>query len=151
MKNQYFGDVNDYRKYGLIRSLTDHGTLSSLICWMLTEDNDRPDGGKVDYLLKPDSWRGYDEELFDVIREAVVVDGNRNVRVAKGKDIITGADYFSDLLEDNRSDRGKYFASCLKKGIGKELYFFDPDNGMEVNSVPIGRKDSSKYLYWQDL
>ena len=33
----------------------------------------------------------------------------------------------------------------------KDLYFFDPDNGMEVASVPFGRKDSSKYLYWQEL
>jgi len=29
-----------------------------------------------------DNWRGYDEELFDTIREAVVVEGKRRVRVA---------------------------------------------------------------------
>jgi len=46
MKNHYFGDVNDYRKYGLIRALTGQGTLNSMICWMLTEDDDRADGGK---------------------------------------------------------------------------------------------------------
>jgi hypothetical protein len=25
MKNQYFGDIQDYRKYGLLRQLTEHG------------------------------------------------------------------------------------------------------------------------------
>ena len=110
MKNQYFGDVNDYRKYGLLRALTGQGMLSSRICWMLTEDDDRPDGGKLGYLLKPDTWRGYDEELFDTIREVVVVKGERNVRVAKEKDIIPGADYYETLLTDDKIERGDYFA-----------------------------------------
>ncbi len=151
MKNQYFGDVNDYRKYGLIRALTGQGTLSSMICWMLTEDDDRPDGGKLDYLLKPDTWRGYDEELFDTIREAVVVRSERSVRVAKEEDIIPGADYYETLLTDDKIERIEYFAQFLQEAHGKDFYFFDPDNGMEVPSVPIGRKTSSKYLYWQEL
>ena len=37
MKNQYFGDVNDYRKYGLLRLLA-HAGLKIGVCWMLTED-----------------------------------------------------------------------------------------------------------------
>jgi len=28
MKNQYFGDVQDYRKYGLLRQLTAMGQMS---------------------------------------------------------------------------------------------------------------------------
>ena len=111
MKNQYFGDINDYRKYGLIRALTGHGTLSSMICWMLTEDDDRPDGGKLDYLLKPNPWRGFDEELFDTIREAVVAEGERCVRIAKEKDIIPGADYYETLLTDDEIERTEYFCT----------------------------------------
>jgi len=151
MKNQYFGDINDYRKYGLLRALTGQGTWSSMICWMLTEDDDRPDGGKLDYLLKPDTWRGYDEELFDTIREAVVVKGERSVRITKEKDLIPGADYYETLLADDKTARTEYFAQFLQEAHGKDLYFFDPDNGMEVPSIPIGRKNSSKYLYWQEL
>ncbi len=151
MKNQYFGDVNDYRKYGLLRSLTGQGALSSMICWMLTEDDDRSDGGKLDYLLKTDAWRGSDKELFDTIHEAVVVEGERSVRIAKEKDIISGADYYETLLTDDKIERAEYFAQFIREAHGKNFYFFDPDNGMEVPSVPIGRKNSSKYLYWQEL
>jgi len=133
MKNQYFGDVNDYRKYGLLRAITGHGTLSSMICWMLNEDDDRPDGGKLSYLLKPDTWRGYDKELIDTIREAVVVEGERNVRVAKEKDIIPGADYFETLLNDEKIERNEYFAQFLKEAHGKDLYFFDPENVLDSN------------------
>jgi hypothetical protein len=39
VRNQYFGDINDYRKYGLIRALTNHGELRTTVCWMLTPDD----------------------------------------------------------------------------------------------------------------
>lgn len=34
---------------------------------------------------------------------------------------------------------------------GSDLLFFDPDNGIEVPSKTVGRKDSSKYIYWEEL
>ncbi len=44
MKNQYFGDINDYRKCGLLRLLTGRGSLSTAICWMLAPNDRSPDG-----------------------------------------------------------------------------------------------------------
>ena len=44
MKNQYVGDVNDYRKYGLLRCLVSSGELRTLVAWMLTPDDDSSDG-----------------------------------------------------------------------------------------------------------
>jgi hypothetical protein len=43
MKNQYFGDINDYRKYGLLRMLHSTGDGRLLVAWMLTPD----DGSQV--------------------------------------------------------------------------------------------------------
>jgi len=37
MKNQYFGDINDYRKYGLLRTLTG-GQIKTAVCWMPPRD-----------------------------------------------------------------------------------------------------------------
>jgi hypothetical protein len=42
MKNQYFGDINDYRKYGLLRILSDEGSMRTGVCWMLTRDDGGP-------------------------------------------------------------------------------------------------------------
>ena len=67
MKNQYFGDINDYRKYGLIRSLTQNSTMNSAICWMLTPDDQSNDGSKRDYLTKPNQWEVYDTDLFKAL------------------------------------------------------------------------------------
>ena len=40
MKNQYFGDINDYRKYGLLRILSTYGPIKTAVCWMLTPDDE---------------------------------------------------------------------------------------------------------------
>ncbi len=39
MKNQYFGDINDYRKYGLLRAIQSKGEARLLVAWMLTEND----------------------------------------------------------------------------------------------------------------
>src|SRR5689334_17138573 len=44
MKHQYFGDVNDYRKYGLLRSIQKEAGLRVAVCWMLTPNDGRSDG-----------------------------------------------------------------------------------------------------------
>lgn len=54
MKNQYFGDINDYHKYGLLRLLGGGGELATAVCWMLTPDDGRSDGGHTGYLHAPE-------------------------------------------------------------------------------------------------
>jgi hypothetical protein len=81
MKNQYFGDVNDYRKYGLLRTLTATGQISTAVCWMLTPDDSSSDGRFIDYLKHPETWRHFDPELFDQLKQIVLIDGVRNVEM----------------------------------------------------------------------
>lgn len=64
MKNQYFGDINDYRKYGLLRALRSEGDGSLLVAWMLTPEDGGRDEGLRSYLDDPDTWAKYDPELF---------------------------------------------------------------------------------------
>ncbi len=151
MKHQYFGDINDYRKYGLIRALTGFGKLTSAICWMLTEDDGKPDGGKAAYLEDPEKWRGYDPDLFDHLKKTVLDQSIREIRIAREMDLIPGASHYGSYVEDDIVKRIAYFTQFIKESEGKDLIFFDPDNGMEVVSVPEGRKNSSKYLFWREL
>jgi hypothetical protein len=44
MKNQYFGDENDYKKYGLLRMLAGEVKMKTAVCWMLTPDVEVGDG-----------------------------------------------------------------------------------------------------------
>ena len=34
---------------------------------------------------------------------------------------------------------------------GRELVFFDPDNGLEIKSVKYGRKGASRYLFMREV
>lgn len=152
MKNQYFGDINDYRKYGLLRYLSKKGAITTAVCWMLTPDTPgNADGQILTYLKKPDQFRSHDPELFDLLHHKVIVRGVRNVHTAILAKILPGAWFNSDIVNDDVQKRGAYFTDFLHRAYGAELVFFDPDNGMEIASTPYGAKNSSKYLYWREL
>ena len=162
MKNQYFADVNDYRKYGLLRLLSDNGRVPTAICWMLTEDDNGPHGNNNGYANNQNNqWRNYDPDLFDIL-EGVISrerDGIRkDIKVAEERQIVRSALYYdphnSDqriYLTDDSERRKEYFAEFFKLATPYKLIFFDPDNGLEVSSVPYGRSMSSKYLYRREL
>ena len=151
MKNQYFGDINDYRKYGLLRLLSGHGEISTAICWMLTPDDDRTDGSLIEYLHQPETWRSFDPELFDHLQDLVVERGLRDVHLAESAGMLPACRFYPELLPDDADGRGRYFERFFPLTEGCYLIFFDPDNGIEVKSKPYGRKGSSKYVYWQEL
>jgi hypothetical protein len=156
MKNEFFGDIRDYRKYGLLRILSGGKRASSAVCWMLTPDEDKPTN--VAYLCRDKTWHygtcwHFDERLFDALHQAVCVDGVRNVARAKHADILSPEvfDFYEGQLNDDVNSRKEYFEGLLARFNGRDLVFFDPDNGLEVKSVRAGNKRSSKYLYFDEL
>jgi hypothetical protein len=151
VKNQYFGDVNDYRKYGLLRLLSAHGHISTAVCWMLTPDDGRGDGSLVNYLHQPETWRCFDCELFDCLGDLLLGQDRRDVGAVETAGILPSCLFFSQILPDDADGRISYFDSFLGLAQGCDLVFFDPDNGLEVKSKPCGRKGSSKYLYWHEV
>ena len=151
MKDHYVGDINDYRKYGLLRLLSGHGALSTAVCWMLTAGDGRGDGEKTAYLRQPEKYRARDPELFDRLHDLVVLRNARDVQAIEQAGVLPGAKFQSALLADDPEARRRYMDDFLTLAKGCDLVFFDPDNGIEVKSVPLGRKDSAKYLYWAEL
>jgi hypothetical protein len=151
MKNQYFGDINDYKKYSLLRHLSCWGQLKTVVCWLLTHDDTRGDGNHIKYLQQPDTWRKYDTTLYELLKQNVSDRGVRDVRVIENSELIANCSFYSKFVEDNMESRDEYFSEFLKFAEGSDLIFFDPDNGLEVKSVPRGKKNSSKYLYWNEV
>ena len=151
MKNQYFGDLYDYIKYGLLRQLTCHGKVSTAVCWMLTPNGERRDGRLVDYLREPGRWRCFDPAVFDCLRTAVLNLKKRNIRVLENSGLLANTTFYSHLLTDGSDERRRYFDGFLEFSHGRELLFFDPDNGLEVKSVKYGRKGASRYLFLREV
>jgi len=151
VKNQYVGDINDYRKYGLLRAMHDSTRLQVLVAWMLTPDDGSGEGNLTAYLDRPARWRHHDPALFDGIRSLMGSGGQRGVRLIEESGLLPGAKFHSRMVPDQATKRQAWFTSLRGPADGAELVFLDPDNGIEVPSQPFGRRRSSKYVYWREI
>jgi hypothetical protein len=163
MKNQYFGDVNDYRKYGLLRLLGMAGKARIGVCWMLTANDTRPDGKKTDYLdvVNQKAWRPFDLELYDFLRRRVhgqEADPNSRDVLHFNDKLLPNGHFWTKCFVDDVKKREGYFNSMwcdfLEKKI--DLIFFDPDDGLANNNKPKaplkkGHKNSSKKLFRDEV
>ena len=109
MKDQYFGDINDYRKYGLLRAISGAGDLNLMIAWMLTSDDGGMDGKFTSYLEYPDKWGHHDLELFQTIKKLLAGGRKRQVSLIEKTNLFEKVDYFSVLVPDAASDRSAWF------------------------------------------
>ena len=151
MKDQYFGDINDYRKYGLLRSLQASTNLDLLVGWMLTPNDDRRDGEMRSYLRDPPGWKCFDPVLYLGLASLLAQSTTRGVSLIESASLIPRTSFFSRPVPDDRDARKDWCSELLAAAAKADLVFLDPDNGIEVASRPIGRKDSSKYLAWHEL
>jgi hypothetical protein len=154
MKNQYAGDINDYRKYGLIDVISKVFSKKILFVWMLTHDENN-DGNKIEYLNKPHKYRQYNEMLFDELKTIVA---NRrknnnldNIIAIENSNFLKEYKFIDDFIEDDKESRTEYFEKVYKLVSKYDTIFFDPDNGIEIPSCKYGNQKSSKFIYWREI
>jgi hypothetical protein len=147
VKNQYFGDVNDFKKYGLLKQLSNGCASEIAVCWTLTEDDSRSDGSRIRYLEEPAKWRTLDPPLFDFVRCQVIERGVRSVEALAESRALPNCRFFPELLPDHLAEREAYFERFFRFAQGADLVFFDPDNGLGITAIQRGGRNSSKYVY----
>ena len=151
MKDQYFGDVNDFRKYGLLRNLVLPTRLRLGVCWMLTASDGRSDGNFLSYLHQPERYERCDPDLLRWMRSVVHEERDRRVVRIEGSRVLLDAVFQSEMLTDDGAQRGRYFAECQQMFRECDLVFFDPDNGVEIGTTGKVRRNSSKFVFWDEL
>lgn len=151
MKNQYFGDINDYRKYGLLRAIARCSRLRLLVAWMLTPNDGSTDGKFISYLENPAKWAHHDPALFQGLKYLVDSDSQRQVRMIASSQLLGHAGYFSSIVPDAAIERSQWFKWLAEAARSHDFVFLDPDNGLEVKSRRYGTKNSSKFLYWREV
>ena len=151
MKHQYVGDINDYRKYALLRALSANGTNRIGVCWMLTPSDGSMDGNKLSYLAKPGQHRHFDPELFDILAHAAAEPDRRRLQTIEDSGAIPEATYYNTMLPHEAEQRAHYMADCRMTLAKANLVFFDPDNGIEVASSQRGLRRSQKHVFLDEL
>lgn len=151
MKDQYFGDENDYLKYGLIRSILRSGTFQPLIAWMRTPDDGSTDGQKTNYLDESEKWAKHDSELYEGLRILTGKMFRRSVSLMENTTLLDKATYFTSLTPDEGKDRSRWASTLLEAAQDSDFVFLDPDIGIEIPSKGYGNKNSSRYVYWREI
>lgn len=124
MKHQYVGDINDYRKYALLRALSAGGANRIGVCWMLTPDDGRSDGNLLGYLQQPDSFRHFDPELFDILAHAASEPDRRRLQTIEDSGAIPDAIYYNEMLPDDEARRMVFMRRCAAALGDVDVVFF---------------------------
>jgi len=154
MKEQYFGDERDFKKYGLIRGLLarTHATLG--VNWLLTGPDNSGQGKTVSYLERPDKYRHVDPELFTALKILVPLraqDRTHPTRLLMFQQagLLPNAKFYSEQWDGAKSvEARKQLLQSASKQLGHtNLVFLDPDNGFEVKSA----QQVWKYVLWDEV
>ena len=117
---------------------------------MLTLNDQRRDGELRSYLREPDEWLRFDPELYRGLTDLLDTGVTSRVGLIEESSLLGTADYFSEIVPDAAAPREAWARRLLKAALESEFAFLDPD-GLEVPSRPLGKKGSSKYVYWPEV
>lgn len=147
VKHQFVGDINDYRKYALLRALSAGGANRIGVCWMLTPDDGGTHGGKTTW---SEDMRQLDPPVSDFLQSINGHPERRNLWSIEQSGLLDVV-FHSSILPQPVAERAAYMAECREKFADADLVFFDPDNGIDVPSSPIGRKTALKYVFLDEV
>lgn len=157
MKNQYVGDIGDYIKYVLLKTIIEGESKKKLgVAWYLTPDDGGSDGRHTGYLHAPEKWQFLDEKVFDALRELVCCDNVRSVVEVKKKFLERKILPESTVFFDEELPHGKGKSECREKWFTRlqkhlkdcDIIFADPDNAL-VNPCE-GKSFSQKHITLQE-
>ena len=157
MKNQYFGDIGDYGKYGLLKFLGEHD-VKIAVNWYLTKNdkNKSGDGGYIDYFKENNEQKylKYDQDLFGTLKEMFLSEPEvRDVKQFELKKAIPGAIYYHEELNlcdlktvaERKAHRDEWHRKALITCEESDLVILDPDNGLMEK--PKYSKTAEKYIF----
>ena len=155
MQNRYAGDIGDFGKLGLLRTLYAAG-LSVGVNWYLnpnltSKELNNKDGKFVDY----SQYKNCDEQLYSELQK-IINCGQRNVSSLENNNILQAKFYSAplDFFDKNKSERFdfrcKWHENALKALSGVDVVFVDPDNGLIVRSA-VGTSRANKYVEASEL
>lgn len=158
MQNRYVADIGDFGKYALLRFVA-KSQLTLGVNWYLTPDENHNLDGKHTAYLQKDNYKGYDDDLFSILRD--IIDNNaRNVSSVQNSNILPKNTIFYNSILDLKGEtdhnkrkmiRHTWHTTALERLNNGQIIFLDPDNGLQVNSVSLTGQKGNKYIGISEL
>lgn len=156
MKNRFYGDVNDYIKYGILDILSNHYNTIG-INWYLTDDrHGKESDGNIDrHINNEKQWRGFNSRIFDALKNRLQL-GQRDIKYCREDELIDFKHEFTEQLPDNALHRDyealrKGWHARAKNHLAEcDLVFFDPDIGI-IDQLSKGVVKNSEYCLTSEI
>jgi len=160
MKDKYFGDEHDFRKYVLLKFLQEECKWSIFINWMRTTFEPAVKAGtkkqRDGNMRNLEKLSLVDPEIYTALQPSCQAE-KRHVSEFKKLSILNNFNVYEEEVPDSNSGknlavkRQEWFNTFIKLSSSYDLIFFDPDNGIEVKSTGKGQKNSYKYLFRDEI
>jgi len=154
MQNRYAGDIGDFSKLGILRSLFSCG-LTIGINWYLTPDETHNGDGRHIKYLEKESFRACDESLWSSLKR-IVDSGRRNICSLQDERILPAV-YYSAMLDysgKTKKERAGFREVWHKEALAclsdVDIVCADPDNGLIVPSA-VGTRRENKFILPEEL
>jgi len=173
MRHPYVGDVGDYGKYGLLRTIAGKSQDIPIgVVWYLTDAQEHNNDGKHDGYLKKgsrrlrDAFRNCDPYLYDCMI-AIRQHDNLNLTMVEDGAILPSHTAFynapvpafsgraptRELSYQRWNQRDHWHAAAMQRVAEARCVFTDPDNGIVFadRAAIVRRIPSHKYSYWHEI
>jgi hypothetical protein len=161
MQNRYVGDIGDFAKYALLRTICRNTDLRLGILWCLFADESHNSDGRHTIYLQRGEFCSLDMELHDRLHQVVRSDRRSIQQVVRAKIFPANTIYFNALISpmkqvrlnsaDRETHRKTWMCRALTATDSCDIVFFDPDNGLETSSIPKHARKAGKYIFWDEL
>jgi hypothetical protein len=138
MRDQYAGDISDFLKFSLLRSIVAQGTRLGIAWYYVAGHDKRPDGRHLEYLDER-SWRDLDPHLYDALAS---IRNNRSVRALEELEIWGPSTLFHSDAVETVSKRDTWAEGMANHLKASDVIFADPDNGLSNDGV-VHRKSAT--------
>jgi hypothetical protein len=154
MRHEYAGDVGDYVKYALLRAICAAAPGLRLgVVWYLTDHAENGADGRQRPHLTADGWEQLDPKLLAELRRLDKLPGGITLEHIEKSPILPGGTVFisepmpgPEVPAPTRAGvRALWFDRARTAVAGCDLLFLDPDNGLEVASIPANAPRAGKY------
>ena len=155
MQDRYAGDIGDFGKMALLRTLQKQG-LKVGVNWYKVDPLDAEKNADGTYKqndgkhMISEKLRKCDPVLADVLLRISDPGGDRrSIEALEDANLIPYAVYYSEPI--TVENREYWHRKALEQLNGADIVFLDPDNGLRVDSVGKKSARSVKYAFYEEV